>query len=203
MEGPVAQEVYGVKETWNKFVSQSRRSPKKLHRQRSAELGLTPSSIRRKMKQDLNLFPYHITTAHKSTDGDEAARVAVWEMLQQKMEANPNRIRDAWFYDEAHFHVNGAVNSHNNIFWRLQHPDEVEEKLLKGRKVTAFVAVSDRGVLEPYWFEDKNGRTVTINQERYRSIVNAFHEDLKQSMSTAAHRRQWFMQEGATLQTAN
>ena len=65
-------------------------SPKKSHRQRSAELGLTPSSIRRIMKQDLNLFPFHITTAHKLTDGDKAARVAMYEMLQQKMEENPN-----------------------------------------------------------------------------------------------------------------
>ena len=103
------------------------------------------------MKQDLNLFPHHITTAHKLTDGDKAARVAMCEMLQQKMEANPNWIRDVWFSDEAHFHVNGAVNSHNNIFWGSQRPDEVEEKLLKGRKVTAFVAVSDRGVFVKIW----------------------------------------------------
>ena len=125
------------------------------------------------------------------------------EMLQQKMEANPNWIRDVWFRDEAHFHINGAVNSHNNIFWGSQRPDEVEEKSLQGRKVTAFVAVRYRGVFGPYWFEDKNGRTVTISQERYRSIVNAFYEDLKQSMSTAALRRQWFMQDGATPHTAN
>ena len=65
------------------------------------------------------------------------------------------------------------------------------------------MAVSYRGVFGLYWFEDKNGRTVTINQERYRSIVNAFHEDLKQSMSTAALRRQWFMQDGATPHIAN
>ena len=68
------------------------------------------------MKQYLNLFPY-ITTAHKFTDGDKAAPVAMYEMLLQKMKANPNWIRDVWFNDEAHFHVNGAVTSHNNIFW--------------------------------------------------------------------------------------
>ena len=122
------------------------------------------------MKHDLNLFPY-ITSGHKLTDGDKAARVAMCEMLQQKMETNPNWIGDVWFSDETHFHVNGAVNSYNNIFWGSQCPDEVEEKLLKGRKVTTFVAVSCRSVFGPYWFEDKNGRMVTINQERYRSII--------------------------------
>ena len=83
------------------------------------------------------------------------------------METNPNWIHNVRFRDEAHFHVNGAINSHN-IFWGSQRPDEVKEKSLKGRKVTAFVVVSYRGVLGPYWFEDKNGRTVTINEERYR-----------------------------------
>ena len=122
------------------------------------------------------------------TDGDKAARVAVCEMLQQKMEANSNWIHNVWFSDDTHFHINGAVNSHNNIFWGSQRPDEVEETSLKGRKVTAFVTVSYRGVFGPYWFEDKNGKTVTINQERYRLIVNTFYEDLKQSISTAVFR---------------
>ena len=75
------------------------------------------------MKQGLNLFPYHITTAHTLTDGDKAARGAMCEMLQQKTEENPNWVRDVWFSDEAHFHVNVAVNSHNNIFWGNQCPE--------------------------------------------------------------------------------
>ena len=65
------------------------------------------------------------------------------------------------------------------------------------------MAVSYIGVFGPYWFEDKNIRTVTIIQEGYRSIVNTFYEDLKQSISTAALLRQWFMQEGATPHTVN
>ena len=73
-----------------------------------------------------------------------------------------------------------VLSVHRTTFsGEVNNPDEVEEKSLKGQKVTAIVAVSDRGVFGPYWFEDKNGRTVTINQERYRSIVNAFYEDLK------------------------
>ena len=71
------------------------------------------------MKQDLNLFPFHITTAHILTDGDKAARVALCDMLQQKMEANPNRIHDVRFRDEAHFHVNGAVNSQQHFLGKL------------------------------------------------------------------------------------
>ena len=43
-----------------------------------------------------------------------------------------------WFSDEAHFHLDGAVNNHNNVFWE-ERPEEIREKHLKGPKVTAFV----------------------------------------------------------------
>ena len=42
-----------------------------------------------------------------------------------------------WFTDEAHFHLNGAVNHHNPVYWRDERPEEITEKCLKGPKVTA------------------------------------------------------------------
>ena len=37
--------------------------------------------------------------------------------LSDMMERYPNWINLIWFSDEAHFHLNGATNNHNNIFW--------------------------------------------------------------------------------------
>ena len=45
-----------------------------------------------------------------------------------------------YWYRCFHFHLNGAVNNHNNIFWGSSPPEEIVEKQLKGKKVTAFVA---------------------------------------------------------------
>ena len=35
--------------------------------------------------------------------------------------------------DEAHFHLNGAINNHNNILWGAE-PPEISERYLKGPK---------------------------------------------------------------------
>ena len=69
----------------------------------------------------------------------------MWGMLQQKMEANPNWIRDMWFSDKTHFHINGAISSHNNIFWGSQLPDEVEEKSLLrvGKSLLLWLSASE------------------------------------------------------------
>ncbi|KAF0307021.1 Alkaline phosphatase [Amphibalanus amphitrite] len=68
------------------------------------------------------------------------------------MERNARWVNRVWFSDEAHFHLNGAVNNHNNTFWGNSPPEEVTEKQLKGPKVTAFVAYNaTHGLLGPYW----------------------------------------------------
>jgi len=55
------------------------------------------------------------------------------------------------FTDEAHFHLNGAVNHQNNVYWRDERPEEIDERCLKGPKVTALCAlIAKKGILGPY-----------------------------------------------------
>ena len=56
------------------------------------------------------------------------------------MERYPNWINLIWFSDEAHSHLNGAINNHNNIFWGEEPPEEITERYLKGPKVTCYRA---------------------------------------------------------------
>ena len=178
-------------------------SPKKSHGRRSQELGLSPASTLRIMDKELKLFPYVISTRHKLTDNDREKRKAMCDWLSQKMERNPGWIKNVWFSDEAHFHLNGAINSHNNIFWGSEPPEETTDKLAKGPKVTAFVAYNIRhGLLGPYWFEE-GGRTVTVNGERYREVIGKFHADLSASLTENQLKVVWFMQDGAPPHTAH
>ena len=125
------------------------------------------------------------------------------EWLGENLEARPGWINHIWFSDEAHFHLNGAVNNHNNIFWGSEPPEEITEKQLKGPKVTAFVAFNAKhGLLGPYWFEE-GGRTITINGERYREVVRQFHVDVNEILTPGQFRLAWFMQDGASPHTAH
>ena len=167
-------------------------SPKKSLRHMSQELGISVTSLQRMLRKDLNNFPYKISTCHKLTDTDKQRRT---EMCNKRMDRFQNWIDKVWFTDEAHFHLNGAVSHHNNVYWGDERPEEIDEKYLKGPKVTALCALNaKKGMLGPYWFEDSRGRTVTVNGERYREVLNRINEDLNQLYTPNQKRLLWFQQ---------
>ena len=89
------------------------------------------------------------------------------DWLSDRMEQYPSWNNLIWFSDEAHLHLNGAINNHNNMFCGAE-PPAIIERYLKGPKVTCFCTFYARWeMLGPYWFENDNSRMVTINGERY------------------------------------
>lgn len=180
------------------------RSPKKSYRRRAQELNLTPTTLLRSMKTDLKLFPYRISTHHVLKDEDKIRRMAMCQWLAEKLERSPGWLNNIWFSDEAHYHLNGAVNNHNNVFWGEDPPEQVSEKHLKGAKVTAWMAFNPRhGLIGPYWFQDARGKAVTVNSERYCEIINTFKNELGQKFTVYQKSRMWFQQDGATPHTSH
>ena len=123
--------------------------------------------------------------------------------VADRMDRFQNWIDRVSFTDEAHFHLNGAVNHHNNVYWGDERPEEIDERCLKGPKVTAFCALNaKKGMLGPYWFEDSRGRTVTVNEERYRGVLSRINEDLNQLYLPNQKKLLWLQQDRATSHTA-
>ena len=70
-------------------------------------------------------------------------------------------------------------------------------------KVTVLCAIGRNGIIGPYWFEDDNGRPVTVNTERYveimrRKFIPALRRKRGVDMNTVI-----YQQDGATLHTSN
>ena len=123
-------------------------------------------------------------------------------MLCEKLERTPGWIHHIWFSDEAHFHMNGAINNGNNNIWGSQRSEEITESQLKAPKVTDFVAYNaSHGLLGPYWFKE-GGLTVTTS-ERYYEVIARFHNDLSAALTPGQLRMVWFMQDGASPHTAH
>ena len=93
------------------------------------------------------------------------------------------------------------MNSKNNIYWGTSPPIEVAERPLHSCKVTAWVAISSRGIIGPFFFE-RNGVTVTVNSERYVEVLDKFWIELQRRFNSTLN-RQWFQHDGATPRTAN
>ena len=105
------------------------KSPGASLRRRSLKLGIPKTTTARILKDDLKMFPYRITTHHLLSNDDVTRRLAMCKWFSTKMEEEPDWINNVWFSDEAHFHLNGAVNNHNNRFWGTERPDQVAPKI--------------------------------------------------------------------------
>ena len=99
--------------------------------------------------------------------------------------------------DEAHFRLSGHVNSKNNIFWGNAPPEHCLQRPLHSVKCTAWVAISKHGIIGPFWFEDDNERSVTINTERYVQVLGKFWTALGRQRGVVRV-LQWLQQDGAT-----
>ena len=124
------------------------------------------------------------------------------ELFCNVLENDENFLENVWFSDEAHFLLSGHVNSKNIVFWGSKVPEEVLHRPLHSVKCTARVAMSKRGIIGPFWFEDDIGRSQIVNKERYIAVLNKYWASLERR-GGVVRASQWFQQDGARPHTAN
>ena len=100
-------------------------SPKQSSRKRCQSLNLTKSRLMGVLKDDLNKYPYRIQMVQKLTTADKTKREAMAVKLLENREASPTFLSFLWTSDEAHFDLEGKVNSNNNVFIGDEKPREV------------------------------------------------------------------------------
>ncbi|KAI6658763.1 hypothetical protein LOD99_15088 [Oopsacas minuta] len=132
---------------------------------------------------------------------DELRRKEMTTVLMGKIESTKSFLSHLWTTDEAHFHLDGQVNSKSNIFWVSSRPDEVNETPLHSQKVTVWCALPMKGIIGPLFFEESR-QTVTVTKERYVDVLNKFWDELETRYHTHIP-KSLFQQDGATPHTAN
>ena len=176
--------------------------PSKSLRKIAQEVNGSYSSVWRIARKDLGLTPYKVTIHHKLTAVDQEQRVRFARWFSQKCQSEPAFLENVWFSDEAHFQLDGGVNTQNCRIWATERPDVVMEKPLHSQKVTAWCAFSAKGIIGPFWFEQLDGSAVTITKGRYTKTLNRFWTRL-QAKHPATLDVFWFQQDGATPHTSN
>ena len=180
-------------------VSRSVRNDKNLSiRKRASALNLDKSSLLRILHKDLKLHPYKIQLVQELKPQDAGQRLTFVNQAIERFSSFDNIL----FSDEAHFHLNGYVNRQNCRYWSATNPKQKHQKPLHSPKVTVWAAMSARGIIGPYFFEDERGRTVTVNSERYVEMLDNFLL-LELQNFRGYNQRTWFQQDGATSHTSN
>ncbi|KAF2904142.1 hypothetical protein ILUMI_02031 [Ignelater luminosus] len=81
---------------------------------------------------------------------------------------------------ESHIHLNGYINRQTTRILGFERPDVIVEKPLHSERATIWCAVSEHGIIGPYFVEDEDKHLVTINQQRYKeNIITPFVRDLR------------------------
>lgn len=163
---------------------------RKLSIRRAGErLGMAATRVRRILRKELKFFPYKIQIHQYLTQWDMdrrdrfAFRMDSW-IIRGKL--NPQMI---WFSDECHFWLNGFVNKQNYRFWAGENPRVFEVTKMKPEKVTVWCAISAKGIIGPFFFND------TVNSERYKEMLEDFFIPSAQGLDAIDDF--WFMQDGA------
>ena len=177
------------------------KSPGRSSRKRCQELDLTRSTMLRVMRKDLKKFPYRISIHQSLSEVQKIDRMVMSKVLMEKIEHTSSFLDNLWTSDEAHCYLDNQINSKNNIFWGDSKPDLVATKSLHSKKVTVWCALSSRGIIGPYFFEE-NGKPLTINTERYLKVLDQFWKQLKKDYPEK-YKYMWFQQDGATPHTSD
>lgn len=174
-------------------------SPRTSIRHRSQQLHISTSTLQRILTKDLHLRAYKIQLVQELKPTDHSKRRAFVNWMLEKKEENDEFFSEIILSDEAHFHLGGFVNKQNCRIWGDENPRMIEQRPLYPEKVTVWCGFWARGVIGPYFFENAAGKSVTVNAERYRNMINEF---LVPELDNIDLENIWFQQDGATCHTA-
>jgi hypothetical protein len=112
------------------------------------ETGGSKSSARM-ATQLLKLRPYKTTVIHALQPRDPASRVHFCSWFLQSVVEGELYLHLTFFSDEARFHLQGYINTQNNLYWSSQNPHLTHEVRLRPVKVGVWCIVSARRIIGP------------------------------------------------------
>lgn len=174
-------------------------SPTTSQKRRSQQLGIPRSTLQRILRVDLQLFPYKIQLTQKLLPADKPRRLDWAQRVIEMAEEDEQFWHKIIMTDEAHFQLNGTVNKQNCRIYATENPQEIQEVPLHDAKVTVWCGVCAKTVIGPFFFEDDDGHTVTVNQERYRDMITNFFMPIIRRKRMGHY---WFQQDGAPPHTS-
>ncbi|GFT23078.1 putative DD41D transposase [Trichonephila clavipes] len=130
---------------------------------------------------------------------DHQARRRFVEWAENEIAVVPYFHKRILFSDEAHFWLNSYVNKQNCRIWSEVNPQVYVETPLHPEKLTVWCALWADGIIGPYFFKNDESHNVTVNGDRYRSMITNFFIP---ELNNHDVQELWFQQDGATCHTA-
>ncbi|GFW41070.1 transposable element tc3 transposase [Trichonephila clavipes] len=163
-------------------------------------LDLPRSTVQKIMRNILRYYPYKLQLVQELLPHDfiHMTRHLFSLLFLARLEVDPEWPWNIRWTDEAHFYLDGSVNTHNCRIWESDNPHSTLQVPLHSPKVTMRCWFSASFVLGLYFFEElvaEGPVTCSITRQRYTSLLrNKIIPDL-QACPCLPHII--FMQDGA------
>lgn len=129
------------------------------------------------LRKTLHFYPYKISRVQALHITDPDKRLTFALTFLARMEIDNDWPWNILWGDEAHFYLNGSVNTQNCRIWACERPTVIQEVPLHSPKVTVWCGFTATFILGPYFFEHitRTGpMTCTVTGEKYGQMLQTF-----------------------------
>ena len=163
-------------------------------------LGLTATSFRRIVSENIKFHPYVLVRRQKLQVRDPAQRLAYCNRLIETITENPDFLDNLITSDEAIFSLNSEVNTRNVVKYSERgngHPDDHYVDFSQGAdKIMVWVGLTGQGVvLGPHFIQGRMDTREYLRIIRYNVVQRELRNFNRQEM--------WWQQDGAPAHTSN
>jgi len=111
-------------------------------------------SVHKTLRQN-NFFPYKIQHFQELGEDDYDRRIQFCELMTERINAQPNFLKNICFSDEASFFLNGFVNKHNCRYWDNTNPHIFREGHTQfPQKVNVWAGILGNKIIGPLFIEE-------------------------------------------------
>ncbi|GFX07811.1 alkaline phosphatase, germ cell type [Trichonephila clavipes] len=137
-------------------------------------LDLPCSTVQKMMRNILRYYPYKLQFVQELLPHDFETRHLFSLQFLARLEVDPEWPWNILWTDEAHFDLDGSVNTHNCRIWETDNPHSTIQIPLHSPKGTVWCGLLASFILGPYFFKELGvGGPVTcsITGQRYASLL--------------------------------
>jgi len=153
-----------VEENIEQVKNYFEQNPNASIRKAAQALQISKTTLHRILKHFLKMHPYKITSHQLLTERAMTKRVEFCKTINGMFEDGELDEKLIIYTDEAHFWLNGYVNKQNYRFWGSENPNVSLAKPLHPQKITAWAAISVKGIYLQFFQS-------TVTGESYKQLL--------------------------------
>jgi hypothetical protein len=141
------------------------------------QLDIPYATVRKVLRKIIQFYPYKISRHQQLIPGDSQKRVDFALMFLARMDVDDAFPWKILWGDEAHFYMNGTVNTQNCRIWASEPPNVIHEIPLHSPNLTVWCGFTARFILGPYFFEELRPSgpvTCSVTAKRYLHMLETF-----------------------------